>query len=98
MGGGGHVTSHLGPQVGGLHAAVAAAESHHPSTSAMYLTSQLGSLGFHRQALMETPTSSLHPYHPHHAHHHHHQHAQMQQAQQQQNSLSAYLPLHNGRW
>jgi hypothetical protein len=65
----------------------------------MYLTSQaLGSLGFHRQALMDTQSSSLHPYHPHHHHHHHHQHAQMQQAQQQQNSLSAYLPLHNGRW
>jgi len=66
----------------GLHAAAAAAAAaesgHHPSTSAMYLTSQaLGSLGFHRQALMETPTSSLHPYHHH--HHHHHQHAQMQQ-------------------
>ena len=76
----GHLAAHLSPQVG-LHAAAAAAaaaESHHPSTSAMYLTSQaLGSLGFHRQALMETPTSSLHPYHHH--HHHHHQHAQMQQ-------------------
>lgn len=96
----GHLAAHLSPQVG-LHAAAAAAAAaesgHHPSTSAMYLTSQaLGSLGFHRQALMETPTSSLHPYHHH--HHHHHQHAQMQQAQQQQNSLSAYLPLHNARW
>lgn len=93
--------SHQSHQVGLHHAAAAAvAAEHHPTTSAMYLTSQaLGSLGFHRQALMENPSSSLHPYHPHHHHHHHHQHAQMQhQAQQQQNSLSAYLPLHNARW
>lgn len=96
-----HLAAHLSQSQVGLHhaAAAAAAAEHHPSTSAMYLTSQaLGSLGFHRQALMETQSSSLHPYHPHHHHHHHHQHAQMQQAQQQQNSLSAYLPLHNGRW
>lgn len=91
-----HLAAHLSQSQVGLHhaAAAAAAAEHHQSTSAMYLTSQaLGSLGFHRQALMESPSSSLHPYHAHHQHHH-----QMQQAQQQQNSLSAYLPLHNGRW
>ncbi len=97
-----HLAAHLSQSqvASGLHHHHAAAEHHagvHPSTSAMYLTSQaLGSLGFHRQALMENPPSSLHPYHHH---HHHHQHHQMQhQAQQQQNSLSAYLPLHNARW
>jgi len=83
-----HLAAHLSQSQVGLHhaAAAAVAAEHHPSTSAMYLTSQaLGSLGFHRQALMETPSSSLHPYHPAHHHHHHINHQQtMQQAQQQQ--------------
>jgi len=89
-----HFAAHLSQSQVGLHhaAAAAVAAEHHPSTSAMYLTSQqaLGSLGFHRQSLMETPSSSLHPYHPAHHHHHHINHQQTKQLAQQQLSVLIY--------